>query len=125
MKLFIVIAGLLCSFANHAQDCPAYYFLQNNKTIEMAVLNKKGEQSARQVYTVTNVENSGGTTTADLATEMFDKKGRTITKSKAKIKCTGGIMMVDMKMSMPTQPGGPSADADVKADDIFIEYPHQ
>jgi hypothetical protein len=123
MKLTLFFAGLLCSLAICAQDCPGYYFLQNNKTIEMAVLNKKGEQSAKQVYTVTNVDNSGGTTTADLATEMFDKKGKTIAKSTAKIKCTGGIMMVDMKMSMPAQPGGPSANADVKADDIYIEYP--
>jgi hypothetical protein len=123
MKLIAIILGLLCSLVNYAQDCPGYYFLQNNKTIEMAVLNKKGEQTAKQVYTVTNVENSGGTTTANLATEMFDKKGKTITKSKSTIKCTGSVMMVDMKMSMPTQPGGPSADADVKADDIYIEYP--
>jgi hypothetical protein len=123
MKLAIIVAGLLCSLTNYAQDCPGYYFLQNNKTIEMAVLNKRGEQSAKQVYTVTNVDNSSSTTTADLATEMFDKKGKSIAKGTAKIKCTGGLMMVDMKMSMPMQPGGPSTDADVKADDIYLEYP--
>jgi hypothetical protein len=31
--------------------------------------------------------------------------------------------MVDMKMSIPTQPGGPSANSDVKADNIYMEYP--
>ena len=122
-KLLLLAGGLMASLVGYSQDCLGYYFLQNNKTIEMAILNKKGAQTAKQVYTVTNVENSGNSTTADLAQEMFDKKGKTIVKSTAKIKCTGGVMMMDMKMSMPSQPGGPSAVSDVKADEIFIEYP--
>jgi len=123
MKSILLLGGLLCSLATFAQDCVGYYFLQNNKTIEMAILNKKGDQSAKQVYTVSNVNNSGDATTADLTSEMFDKKGKSMAKSNAKIKCTGGIMMVDMKMSIPTQAGGPSVNSDVKAENIFIEYP--
>jgi hypothetical protein len=46
-------------------------------------------------------------------------------KGKAKIKCDGGVMMVDMKMSIPTQPGTQNAvETDVKSDNIFIEYPN-
>jgi hypothetical protein len=90
----------------------------------MAILNKKGEQSAKQVYTVSNVSNSGSAATADLTSEMFNDKGKSMAKSKAKIKCDGGMMMVDMKMSMPQQPGMPNAgETDVKADDIYMEYP--
>ena len=125
MKLLLLFGAVLCSLEIYAQDCNGYYFLQNNKTIEMAILNKKGEQSAKQVYTVSNVDNSGSTTTADLQTEMFDKKGKTITKGKAKIKCDGGVMMVDMKMSIPQQQGMPNGnDVDAKADDIYMEYPN-
>src|SRR6476661_1852565 len=105
MKLLLLFGAILCSAEIYSQDCKGYYFLQNNKTIEMAILNKKGEQSMKQVYTVTNVENSGNATTADLQTEMIDKKGKSVTKGKAKIKCDGGVMMVDMKMSIPQQPG--------------------
>lgn len=123
MKSLLLVAGLLCSVALHAQDCLGYYFLQNNKTIEMAILNKKGDQSARQVYSVSNVNTSGNSTTAEVQSEMFDKKGKTIAKGKSVIKCTGGVMMVDMKMSIATQPGQQNIESDVKADDIFIEYP--
>ena len=123
MKLLILLGAVICSLHTCAQDCNGYYFLQNNKTIEMAILNKKGEQSAKQVYTVSNVNNSGSSTTADLNSEMFDKKGKSMAKGKAKIKCDGGVMMVDMKMSIPVQPGGPAAESDVKADDIYMEYP--
>ena len=123
MKLLLLLGAVICSMEIYAQDCNGYYFLQNNKTIEMAILNKKGEQSAKQVYTVSNVNNSGISTTADLNTEMFDKKGKSTAKGKARIKCDGGMMMVDMKMSIPMQPGGPAAESDVKADDIYMEYP--
>ncbi len=123
MKSLLLLGGLLCSFASYAQDCLGYYFLQNNKTVEMAILNKKGDQTAKQVYTVTNVSTSGNTTTADLATELFDKKGKSTAKSTAKIQCTNGMMLIDMKMAMPSQPGGPSQNADMKAENVFIEYP--
>lgn len=116
-------AVIMLALNTTAQDCNGYYFLQNNKTIEMAILNKKGDQSAKQVYTVSNASTTGSSATADLASEMFDKKGKSVAKSNAKIKCDGGVMMVDMKMSMPQQPGM-NAETDVKADNIYIEYPN-
>jgi hypothetical protein len=125
MKLLLLFGAVICSLEIYAQDCNGYYFLQNNKTIEMAILNKKGEQSAKQIYTVSNVESSGGTTTGNLETEMISDKGKTITKGKAKIKCEDGIMKVDMKMSIPQQQGSPAGnEIDAKADDIYIEYPN-
>ena len=124
MKLLLILGALICSVETYAQDCNGYYFLQNNKTIEMAILDKKGNPSMKQVYTVSNVNNSGSTTTADLNSEMFNNKGKSMATSKAKIKCDGGVMMVDMKLSMPQQPGSPMAsETDVKADDIYMEYP--
>lgn len=122
-SLLLSGAAILLALGIHAQDCNGYYFLQNNKTIEMAILNKKGDQNAKQVYTVSNVTNAGSATVADLESEMFDKKGKSIVKSKAKIKCEGGVMMIDMKMSMPQQPGM-SAETNVQGEDIFIEYPN-
>ena len=109
MKLLLILGALICSVETYAQDCNGYYFLQNNKTIEMAILDKKGNPSMKQVYTVSNVNNSGSTTTADLNSEMFNNKGKSMATSKAKIKCDGGVMMVDMKLSMPQQPGSPMA----------------
>lgn len=84
MKLYLLLAGLFCSLLTYAQDCTNYYFLQNNKTIEMSIMNKKGEQSAKQVYTVSNVNNSDGTTTADIESEMFDKKRKIGSKEQTK-----------------------------------------
>lgn len=122
MKVMLAIAALICSLHTYSQNCSGYYFLQANKTIEMAIYNKKGDITATQKYIVSNVSNSGDVTTADVNTEMVDKKGKSIAKSASRMKCTGGVVMVDMKMSMPMQPGQ-NYESDVKVEDVFIEYP--
>ena len=123
MKYLLLLAVITCSANTYAQNCSGYYFLQNNKTVEMEIYNKKGEVSGKQIYKVTNVSNSGNTTTADINTQMLNNKGKEISKGASKMKCDNGVMMVDMKMSMPTQPGQ-TVNADANASDIFIEYPN-
>jgi hypothetical protein len=120
-----MLLGLACSAASYCQDCAGYYFLQNNKTIEMTIYGKKGDVSGKQVYTVSDVNKSGGETTAHVNSEMFNEKGKSLAKSASSIKCNGGVMMLDMKMSMPPQQGGssPTASTDVKMDKFYIEYP--
>lgn len=124
MRFSFLFAALACFAAGRAQNCLGYYFLQNNKTVEMALYNKKGDETGRQVYRVSNVINSGGVTTARLDSEMFDKKGKSIVKSESNIKCDGGVVMMDMKMAMPQQQSNQMAKADVKTSEFYIEYPY-
>lgn len=105
------------------QDCKNYLFLQKDKTIEMTIYNKKGEPNGRQVYKVSDVTTSGAATTGSLASEMFDKKGKSIAKAASSIKCQGGAMMVDMKMMMPQQQTEQFAKAEAKVDNAYLEYP--
>jgi hypothetical protein len=115
--LFIALAPAI------GQDCINYYYLQNNKTIEMTIYSKKGVANGKQVYTVSNVKSSGGSTTGTVNTELFDKKGKTMAKGHSEIECKNGIMMIDMKMLLPSAQQEQFAKADVKADKIYIEYP--
>jgi hypothetical protein len=103
-----------------SQDCKTYFFLQNNKTVEMTIYSKKGEESGKQVYQVSNLKNSGGTSTATITSEMFDKKGNSTVKNISNVKCVGGIMMMDMKMNIPQ---GQSFVTDATAENIYMEYP--
>ena len=121
MKYLFSVSMLFISSSAISQDCKNYYYLQNNKTIEMTIYNKKGETSARQVYTISGYKNSGGTSSANVASEMFDKKGNSTTKSVSTVKCMGGVMMMDMKMSMPQ--GQEYGNTDAKAENVYIEYP--
>jgi len=121
MKSLFFTCLLFIGFSATSQDCKTYYYLQNNKTIEVTVYNKKGEASGKQVYNVSDYKNAGGTSSAILTSEFFDKKGKSVVKSAGAVKCVKGIMMMDMKMSMP--PGQPLGITDAKAENIYIEYP--
>jgi hypothetical protein len=107
----------------YTQDCTNYYYLQNNKTIEMSIYNKKGVLTGRQVYSVSNVTNDGPAVKGNVNTEMFDKKGKSVVKSQMDIACTNGVMMMDMKMMLPAAQQEQFAKADVKAEEVYIEYP--
>ena len=107
----------------YAQDCSNYYYLQNNKTVEMSLYDKKGDITGKLVYSVADVKNSNNLTTATVQSQMFDKKGRTIAKGNSVMKCNGGVMMIDMKMTMPTPQAEQFSKATVKSDDFYIEYP--
>jgi hypothetical protein len=125
MKQTCLLTLLTCvlAIAAMAQDCKNYIFLQNNKTIEMTIYNKKGDEDGKQVYTVSDVKNGGGSVTAFLNSEMFNKKGKSLAKGKGSIQCKGGAMMVDMKMSLPAAQQEQFGTADAKADNVYMEYP--
>ena len=124
MKKFLIPGFIILSATGiYAQDCSKYYFMQENKTVEMTIYNKKGDPSGKQVYNINGVSNSGGTTTANVNTEMFDKKGKSVAKSSGKYECKAGVVMVNMKMLIPSAQMEQFGKADVKADDVFVEYP--
>jgi hypothetical protein len=119
----LALLACIITLPGMAQDCKGYYYLQNNKTIEMTIYNKKGDDNGKQVYTVSGVKNGGGITTAHINSEMFDKKGKTFAKAKGTIQCKGGVMMADMKMSLPAAQQEQFGTTDAKAENIYIEYP--
>lgn len=123
-KTLVLLAACLGAATLYAQDCKNYIYLQSNKTIEMTIYNRKGDANGKQVYKVGDVSGSGSSVSAVVNTEMFDKKGKTISKSTGTYKCDGGVMMIDMKMSIPSAQMEQFKDAEVKAENVFIEYPN-
>jgi hypothetical protein len=123
MKKILALVCFLGSVAIYGQDCNSYYFLQNNKSVEMTIYDKKRNPNGKVVYTISDANNSGNTTSANVQTEMLDKKGKTVAKGTSVMKCTGGVMMVNMKMSIPQAQAEQFSQANVKAEDVFIEYP--
>jgi hypothetical protein len=121
-NLMTASAAILLALGTAAQQCN-YYFLQNNKTVEMTIYNRKGDPNGKQIYTVSEVKNGGGGATSNLQSEMFNKKGKSIAKGTGKVECKDGVMFVDMKMKLPEAQQEQFANADVKADNMYIEYP--
>jgi hypothetical protein len=124
MKKFLAASvAILIAYGAMAQDCNTYYFLQSNKTVEMTIYNRKGDPNGKQVYTINEVKNSGGTTTANFQSEMFDKKGKSQAKGSGTVQCNDGVMFVDMKMMLPQAQQEQFSKADAKMEGMYIEYP--
>lgn len=127
LKHLTAIATIgICAIAPaKAQNCSTYLFLQKDKTIETTIYNKKGETNGKQVYQVSDVSNGGGTITGKLASEMFDKKGKSIAKSNSSVQCNGGVFSIDMRMMLPQQPAEQANQnaTQVTGQGNYIEYP--
>lgn len=125
---FAIMKKLLLSFCiflsayGYSQDCRNYYYLQNNKTTEILIYNNKGDMNGRQVYTVSDYKGSANSASAMVNSEMFDKKGKSIAKAASVMKCENGVMMMDMKMSLPQQQAEQFS-TDATAQNFYIEYP--
>ncbi|MDP4149412.1 MAG: hypothetical protein Q8927_02590 [Bacteroidota bacterium] len=122
IKQVFLAALLLTASYGYSQDCQSFFFFQKNKTIEMSISNKKGEPNGKQVYQVSDVTIAGGTTTATIATEMFDKNGNSLAKSNSSVQCHEGTIMVDMRMMLPPRESEQYA-ASARTQSFLLEYP--
>jgi hypothetical protein len=124
MKYFLLFV-LACALqaAAFAQNCTDYYFMQNNKTVEMSLFNKKGSNTGRIVYNMSNVTQSGSSASSTVKMTFFDDKGKTISEATNNVKCSNGVMMMDMKMFIPSAQQQQMGKASASASDVYLEYP--
>ncbi len=123
MKTFTFLMLICFAKGVHGQDCKSLYYLQNHKTVEMTIYNKKGDESARQIYSISDVKNEGSSLSSTVNAEMFDKKGKSIAKASDKIQCTGGTLKIDMKMFIPSQQMEQIKNVEATATVAYLEYP--
>lgn len=125
-KHFLVSFGACVALTTaYSQDCANFLFLQKDKTIEITVYDKKGEPNGKQVYNVSNVATTGGTTTGTINSELFDKKGNSRAKASSTVVCTGGEMRLDMKLMLPPQENQQfGMSAEVNGQNGYLSYPN-
>ena len=89
----------------------------------MTTYDKKAKESGKITYTVSDVNKSGDAISAHFTSEMIDEKGKTVSKGAGEYKCSGGNLYIDARATMPQEQMSAYKDMDVKAEDVFIEYP--
>lgn len=120
----VIFLGIASFFV--ANICSAqcnYYYLQNNKTITLAIYDKKGAENGKYVYKVSGLTKSGSTSTARVQSAVYDKKGNELGGGKGSMQCKNGQLMVDMKMMMNPQQASQFNDAEVDGKGVYLEYP--
>jgi hypothetical protein len=120
IAIFLALVGLATA---HAQDCNQFLLLQKDKTIELTIYDKNGQQNGKKVYMIKDVSNSGGTLTGTINSELFDKNSNSKAKTTSTIQCSGGEFRMDMKLMLPQQQSEKYGDAEVNAKSSFISYP--
>lgn len=121
-KLFLPVL-ILASTYSFSQNCTDFYYMQNNKTIEMTITNKKEKEVGKIIYMIYNVQKSGGTLSSTVNSEFVDSKGNPGTKATSIIKCIGNILMMDMKMFIPSAQQEQMGGATATGQETFLEYP--
>lgn len=116
--LFLFISGTLS-----AQDCSSYYYMQNNKTVEMTISNNKGKESGKMIYKISGVKKNGITVSSTVNSEFIDTKGKVVTTAINNIKCENGVMQMDMKVFIPAAQQEQMKTGNATASDVYLEYP--
>ncbi|HET6769942.1 MAG TPA: hypothetical protein VFH08_21180 [Chitinophagaceae bacterium] len=123
MKLITAFTLLFLSGNLFCQDCANYYYLQNNKTIEMTISNKNGKVSGKMTYVVSDSKKTGSSVIATINSEFVDAKGKTISKATNNVKCENGVMQMNMKTFIPAAQTEQMKSGTANASDVYLEYP--
>lgn len=89
----------------------------------MTLTNKKSKEVGKITYTISNVQQSGGTVSSTVNSEFVDDKGKSVSKATNHVKCTGGIIMMDMKMFIPSAQQEQMGDVSATGQESYLEYP--
>ncbi|HZY39268.1 MAG TPA: hypothetical protein VFE53_21575 [Mucilaginibacter sp.] len=122
-KILLLISGLIITLQVLAQDCTKYLYLQKDKTIEMTGYNKKGDVTMKSVSKVSNVNTSGGVTTANVVSQVYDKNGKLLGTSSVDYKCNGGTVSMQMHIEAGQQSKQPTTMNFNMSGDANGEYP--
>jgi hypothetical protein len=77
--------------------------MEEGTSFQYTMTNKKGKTEGITDYSITNVENSGGVTTATMNMKFTDEKGKEIFVSDYKLSCTGDVVKIDYNSLVPAQ----------------------
>jgi len=89
----------------------------------MTISNKKGEESGKMTYAVSESKKNGSSITAMINSEFVDAKGKTISKATNNVKCENGVMQMDMKTFIPPVQSEQMKTGEAKAAEVYLEYP--
>lgn len=123
MKTVFTLLCLLSFFVFDSFAQCNYYFLQNNKTVTMAMLDRKGNSEGKYVYKISGLSKNGDITSANVKSEVIDKKGKLLGAGAGKMQCKNGMLMVDMKMVTSPQQMQQFKDVKAEGEGAFMEYP--
>lgn len=122
-KIWLPLSFIFACADVNAQDCGSFYLLQHNKTITFAAYNKRGNANGKIIYKTSGQIAKGNTITATVQTNLLNKEGKSVNKGTSNVKCTAGMLMMDMNLFLPQQQTEQFNRPQAKVKNAFLEYP--
>ena len=89
----------------------------------MTISNKKGKETGKLVYNISNVSKKGTAVSATINSDFIDKNGKSISKATNSVQCDNGTLMMDMKMFIPSAQQAQMGDISATGTVNYLEYP--
>lgn len=98
----IILLAIFCIQSVFSQaNCSKYYPMIEGASFEYTNYNKKGKTEGTASYKVTQVSTNGENTSATMAMELKDQRGKEIYTSDYSFTCTGNMVTVDYESLVP------------------------
>lgn len=102
-KLIVSIVMIITATCVTAQDCSKYYPMIEGSNFTYTSYNKKGKTDGSVNYKITNVSVQEGSTSATMALQYFDAKGKEILTSDYNFSCNGNSVKIDFESLLSSQ----------------------
>lgn len=99
----LVLALVTFQFTIAQDNCSKYYPMKEGSSFEYTMYNKKGKTEGVTSYTITDVNNESGTTSATFDMKFTDNKGKEVFNSDYSISCSGDGITIDFESLFPSQ----------------------
>lgn len=118
--VFLFFISVLCSFS---QDCANHTQFKQGTVITTTSYNEKDKELGSHKTTCTSVSTSGESTTAIMKAQSFDKNGKEQAATDFTMTCEKGVILMDMKMSVPQQSASQYKNMEMKIEGDNLEFP--
>lgn len=102
-KILLSSIMLLVFVVTGSAQCNAYFGLHKNSKWEVTSYNAKDKMTGKQVNEVKDFKESGNGWEAMLAFQSIDKKGKTVLENEADVRCSGGVVSMDLSRLIPQE----------------------
>ncbi|MEW6469583.1 MAG: hypothetical protein AB1458_11695 [Bacteroidota bacterium] len=118
----LCLAALTTAYA-FTDACDAMLFFKEGSSVTFTSYDDNDKVSGSHKTVYSKVTKTGGTVSATASAEYFDKKGKSTGKAEYIMKCSGGTIMIDMRMMMPQQQADAYKDMEMTMEGNDLEFP--
>ena len=121
--LSIVLIAVLFSNILQAQDCEAYFPMEEGAFMETTSYDAKDKVTGKMNYLVLSKTVEGNNMAVTVKTTTFDKKDKEVHSGEMEMACVDGVFIIDMKNYLDPESMGDMGEMEVSIDATNLEIP--